>query len=682
MKSNKNRKKILCLSILFLFCVIIIDAKINLKATTQDQSFTGDSNIKSSDYWNLTGSPIFIDDADPNYNWSRTANENAWCSGSGTWNDPYLIENVTIDGQDSASCITIQNSSVFFIIRNCTLSRAGWDYDAGIKLDNVNNSLLIYNSFTGNQLAGIILWKNCVNNTIEHNWWDNDEQYCVWLFKNCHNNRFLHNEMRDSGGNNIYFYENNNDNIIHGNYITGTGNHQATGAAIRFNINCDRNIISNNNLSSNYFEGILLIRYCDENVIKNNVISNNDENHQIIFYQYCNDNTIFNNTISEGGLTPFIDEYGVVFFEDCDNNNITQNIINDNDYGGINLRLGSGNNTISENIFGNFISSNQETGVFLEESSDNIITGNIFLNNTWRGIDIDANSDNTLVNLNSFLNSGTEHARDLGTNNNWNSSKIGNFWDTYVGIDNNQDGIGDVSYNFGTGIDYLPIWDDDAPNITLVEPKMNQVCGVNAPNFVVEINEAYLDDLWYSVNNGQNITFYDNGTINQIIWNSLVDGIYDITFYANDTFQHTASQSINVIKDTVSPTIDIISPVTGSIVNSTSLNFTVEIYDDHLDKMWYTINSGATKYFFTTNGTIQGWANLPNDPVTITIYANDTVGNVYSIYTTVIKQVPGDGNGNGGGVPGYNIYLISGTILVSLCSLLVLILKKKKFRNT
>ena len=142
-----------------------------------------------------------------------------------------------------------------------------------------------------------------------------------------------------------------------------------------------------------------------------------------------------------------------------------------------------------------------------------------------------------------------------------------------------------------------------------------------------------------------------------------------------------------LIKDTVSPTIDIISPTTGSIVNSTSLNFIVEIYDDHLDKMWYTINSGATKYFFTTNGTIQGWANLPNNPVTITIYANDTVGNVYSIYTTVIKQVPDDGNGNGGsvpegGVPGYNIHLISGTILVSLCALLVLILKKKKFRNT
>ena len=680
MKFNKYIQKCFIAVYILFFCVFITCFLIDFKGNIQDQQFIDNFYVKSSDYWDLTGSPIFIDDADPNYDWSNTSNNNDWCRGSGTWTDPYIIENITIDGQNSVSCITIQNSSVFFVIRNCSLSRAGWDYDAGIKLDNVNNSLLIYNSFTANQLAGILLWENCVNNTIKDNKWDNDEQYCVWLYKNCHNNRFLHNEMLGSGGNNIYFYENNNDNIIYGNYITGTGNHQATGAAIKFYNNCDRNIISNNNLSFNYFDGIIFQTYCDKNVIKNNVINNNAENHGIFFYQYCNDNTIYNNTISEGGLSLFSDGYGVFFYEECDHNNITQNIINDNDYYGVYLREGSGNNTISENIFGNFISSNQETAIFLEGSNDNIITGNIFLNNAWRGIDINANSNNTLVNLNFFYNSGTEHARDLGTNNDWNNSAIGNFWDTYVGVDDNQDGIGDSPYNFGTGIDYLPIYDDDAPNITIIEPAMNQVCGVNAPNFIVEISDVYLDETWYSLNNGQNITFTNNGAIDQFMWNGLIDGNYDITFYANDTFQHLASKNITVIKDTLRPTIDIISPLTGSIFNTTSLSFTVEIFDVHLDKMWYTIDSGTTKYFFTDNGTIQGWSDLPNGPVTITFFANDTAGNVYSIYTTVIKQIPDEGNGNGGGIPGYNILLVYAIFIASIGLTLVLTKKKRSIK--
>ena len=50
--------------------------------------------------WNLTGSPIIINDLQPDYNWSKTAAENGWCSGSGSWSDPYVIEDVLIDGLD------------------------------------------------------------------------------------------------------------------------------------------------------------------------------------------------------------------------------------------------------------------------------------------------------------------------------------------------------------------------------------------------------------------------------------------------------------------------------------------------------------------------------------------------------------------------------------------------------
>lgn len=42
--------------------------------------------LKSAAYFPLT-SYIHIDDVDPNLNWSKTAADNDWCNGSGTWND-------------------------------------------------------------------------------------------------------------------------------------------------------------------------------------------------------------------------------------------------------------------------------------------------------------------------------------------------------------------------------------------------------------------------------------------------------------------------------------------------------------------------------------------------------------------------------------------------------------------
>ncbi|MFX0059664.1 MAG: hypothetical protein ACFE8J_15305, partial [Candidatus Heimdallarchaeota archaeon] len=52
-------------------------------------------HVKNANFWEITA-PILIDDANPVKNWSKTAADNDWCSGSGIYGDPYLIENVTI----------------------------------------------------------------------------------------------------------------------------------------------------------------------------------------------------------------------------------------------------------------------------------------------------------------------------------------------------------------------------------------------------------------------------------------------------------------------------------------------------------------------------------------------------------------------------------------------------------
>jgi len=69
--------------------------------------------IKTSQFHNLTGSPIIING---NGGWYTVNLTVEWCTGSGTFNDPYIIQNVLIDGQNSGNCIEIKNSDVYFII--------------------------------------------------------------------------------------------------------------------------------------------------------------------------------------------------------------------------------------------------------------------------------------------------------------------------------------------------------------------------------------------------------------------------------------------------------------------------------------------------------------------------------------------------------------------------------------
>lgn len=142
------------------------------------------ASLRTSGYYNLTGSPIVIDDADPNYNWSKTAAENPWCSGSGTFNDPYVIENVYIDGdmsivetvgkQHSANCLSIYRSTAYFIVRGCYFTKSGTDeFNSGIYLAYVENGIIYNNSLSFHHQAVFVndFSSNITvfYNVIEHN---------------------------------------------------------------------------------------------------------------------------------------------------------------------------------------------------------------------------------------------------------------------------------------------------------------------------------------------------------------------------------------------------------------------------------------------------------------------------------------------------------------------------------
>ena len=103
---------------------------------------------KTSGFW--TPNFIWVDD-----NWSDTSDNKDWCSGSGTYEDPYVISNCIIDGDNSVtgSCILIQNTNEYFQIINCTLydSSVIGIRDAGISLDRVENGTITKCNITGNK---------------------------------------------------------------------------------------------------------------------------------------------------------------------------------------------------------------------------------------------------------------------------------------------------------------------------------------------------------------------------------------------------------------------------------------------------------------------------------------------------------------------------------------------------
>ncbi|MFX1236576.1 MAG: hypothetical protein ACFFAS_07535 [Promethearchaeota archaeon] len=70
-----------------------------------------------------------------NNNFSKVEQIHDWCSGYGNTTYPYIIENLTIDGAGSESCLLIENTRVYFEIRDCMFSNAR----IAVKIINATN---------------------------------------------------------------------------------------------------------------------------------------------------------------------------------------------------------------------------------------------------------------------------------------------------------------------------------------------------------------------------------------------------------------------------------------------------------------------------------------------------------------------------------------------------------------
>lgn len=396
--------------------------------------------LKSSNYWDLTYE-IIIDN-----NWSDTKLMYNWCSGFGNSTDPYVIENITINGHNEGICIEIKNSADYFKIKNCSFYIYGDSYkiNTAIKLYNTSNGEIIDNNCSININNGILLSTNCSNNRISNNFLNNN-LYGIKITENCKDNIISKNVISncyeaivlgysETNYNNI-FIENELFNCTYGLHIQNSINSTVLNNKINL---CDYYGISISSSKLNLISGNS-INKTDSNVssairlhnVNNTVVSEN-----IMFYNHrwginigmCNNITIKQNIIAENKDSCF-------FISNSKFCNISNNEAIDTSTSGIVTNDGiwvrdSVNCTINENKISGFIFD----GINLERSNDINITANILSDIHTNGIKLEANSSNIMI-FNNIINK----SEDIGIyledncedNRIFNNTIIGNQYSTH-----------------------------------------------------------------------------------------------------------------------------------------------------------------------------------------------------------------------------------------------------------
>ncbi|MFX1567356.1 MAG: NosD domain-containing protein [Promethearchaeota archaeon] len=713
MKLNLRKMKIVIIELILIMAICFMIVPIGyFEAKISIQTEIG-TNIKiSGTYENIT-----IDNLPGSWNNWEWAENQEWCTGLGTLQNPYIIQGHTLGIDSIFDGIDIQNSEdIYFIIENCTFFWDGFisiGFESAISLVNVTNGLINDNLIHGmpigielTQCEDIILTKNTIYGTMGAIYisqsesieiYDNtvyNSEYGVGLSLSdnnfIYNNTFYSNsngiQLSNSDFNEIYenkannnndngiliWYSNNNtvtNNILndntsngieldysHNNTISGNTGDGNVVAVVYLNFSEDNKIDENTGSGNN--NGIFLEDGCDNNFIRNNVFYDNDIGIELYYSDFNTivENNIFNNdfygitleqslnnTIS-GNQASNNSQIGIRLTETSNYNTISGNTINDNEVG---LYLYDANNN---SITGNTICNSGSNGIYFEQDSDyQEITENIILNNAI-GMNILGLNDFNLMFKNFYLRNG-KHAYDEGTGNLWNSTTIGNYWDNHTGPDvSPQDGIVDISYNISGSSgskDLLPIADDVEPSIMVNSPSSSDVFGTEAPAYDVTITDTYLHEMWYSLDGGMhNYTFTgSSGSIDQSTWDATSDGIITLMFHASDKPGNIGTAVVTIFKDTAGPIIVIDSPSSGAEFGVTAPAFIIKVTDDNLDAIWYSLDGGETNYTITTNATINqaAWAVLSEGSVTITFYANDTLGNLSFEEVTITKEIPTGG---------------------------------------
>ncbi len=328
--------------------------------------------IRDNIYSNVFYSePFIIDDIfKGNYTWAQASAQQWWCSGNGTFTNPYVIINVVINGHNSTSGIVIRYSSLYFRIENCTIYNSSEQSDeAGIKLDNTGNGTLIKNNISNNGYYGISLSQSNNNSVLDNNLNLNEVGLSL---ENSNNNNITGNILNSNQQHGIILEVSSNNTLSSNNlnscgvFIEYGGNIDHFSHTIDISNKVNNKIlyyyINKTNLGISNFSnaGQIILVNCNDSLISNLNISHGSVG---LSLNFCNNITVFNITALYNKV------YGITLYESEDNN-ITRNVVNFNKEG---LTLCASDNN---NLSGNVANYNDKYGIHLFACVNITLTGN------------------------------------------------------------------------------------------------------------------------------------------------------------------------------------------------------------------------------------------------------------------------------------------------------------------
>jgi len=385
--------------------------------------------------------------------------------GDGSPGNPYIIQGYDINAS-SAHGIFIQNTNVYFIIRDCYVHDGGLNSE-GIFLLNCVHGTVTDNICTNNY-DGILLGWNSNNNTLINNTCSSNNQIDMYgIYIEQSNDNILINNTCSNNDVGIDISNSCNNTLSNNNCSLNNQYGIWLDSSVSFDLYANDNTLNNNTCSSNNLDGIYL-NSSSYNILIDNTCSNNNGNfHCGIVLNSSSSNTLINNNCSNNAngigcqsssnnilINNSCDSEitaGIILYASSNNNTLINNSCSNNGEMPI-ILLSSNNNTLINNSC-----SNNWDGIYLVSSNDNTISNNNCSNNHLYGVTIDTGSSRNTIWNNTFIdNNGTGsvynsahiQAADYGTNNHWNSSSgYGNYWSDLTTPDTNFDGIVDWSYN-------------------------------------------------------------------------------------------------------------------------------------------------------------------------------------------------------------------------------------------
>jgi len=367
----------------------------------------------------------------------------------------------------------------------------------------------------------------------------------------------------------------------------------------------NNSLIMGNNVTQNV--GGIMVLYSSNCTVNENLVENNKIARGIIFTN-TRDFTASNNYVygNKYGINANVSTNGL----------ITQNKVYENEFDGIGLQDGSTNVRVVENYVKSSVLG--AIGIWVESAYGNLIYDNNIVNNSVQ-------------------------AGLANSTNRWDNGVEGNYWSNYIGVDNDHDGLGDTPHVIdGSNRDNYPLMGPFSAFSTSLGYDVNAVSNSSVQDFqffesnntmTMYVSNASSTQLFgfirMSISKGvtsppYNVTI-DDGLTAVLNFNGTIYDTYTnrwIYFAYSSSARKVVIQGYRPL-DIRPPTISILSPQNKVYsANNVALNFTVS---EPTSWIGYSLNDQP-------NVTIVGNTTLPyglsDGPYSITIYANDTFGNM------------------------------------------------------